>query len=130
MSTLPPGRRGLRISLLAGAAYDLILGFFVLILGRRVLEMMGHPLSEPEFYFSLATLPLFLLPVLYTIAAFSDSIAGFRPAVLWARAGGGLMIILLTGVHNPEAAWVFWCIGIIDLGWAGIHALMWREDAD
>ena len=125
MSGLPSDRRGLRISLVAGAAYDVALGVFILLVGRRVMDALGHPVPEPGFYYMLGALPLLVLPVLYASAARSSAIDAFRPAVLWARGGGGLLLLGLTLRLEPEPAWIFFTVGIADVLWAGIHRLLW-----
>jgi hypothetical protein len=119
-------RRALRASLLAGAAYDLALGLFILVLGPPVMTGLGSPIQGSTFLFRLAALPLFVLPVLYAVAARSPAVDAFRPAVLWARGGGGAFILALTAILHPGAAGVFTAIGLVDLGWAAIHALLWR----
>ena len=126
MSGLPSDRRGLRISLAAGAAYDLALGGFILLAGKRVMAALGHPVPEPGFYYTLGALPLLILPVLYGSAARSSAIDAFRPAVLWARGGGGLLLLGLTQRLGPEPAWIFLTIGLLDIGWAVVHRVLWR----
>jgi hypothetical protein len=124
---VPADRKPLRQSLVLGAGYDLILGAYILILGRPTLEALGHPVPEPGFYFLLAALPLLLLPALYVSAARSEALDAFRPAVLWARGGGGAFILLLVLTLQPEASWLFLVIGVLDLGWALLHQFLWRH---
>jgi hypothetical protein len=124
---IPPDRRGLRVSLVAGAGYDLFLGAFIFLAGRWAMEALGHPVGDPGFYFLLAGLPLLILPVLYMTAARSAAIGAFRPAVLWARGGGGLLIVLLTLWLRPGVAWLFFGIGLLDLAWALLHRTLWRS---
>jgi hypothetical protein len=127
MTESPLPRRALRISLLGGAVYDLVLGCLILVQGGRIMDALGAPVTGFSFYFALASTPLFILPVLYSVAAFSDPMDGFRAPVLWARGGGGLFIVLLVILHRPGAAWVFVLIGLADLGWAVLHASLWRS---
>ena len=127
MMALPADRKPLRQSLVVGAAYDLVLGVYILILGRPTLEALGHPVPEPGFYFLLAALPLLLLPALYLSAARSESLNAFRPAVLWARGGGGAIVLLLTLSLQPAVSWLFLAIGALDLGWAVLRRLLWRH---
>jgi hypothetical protein len=124
--TEAPERKALRRSLVAGAVYDLVLGCFILVVGSRVMASLGHPVTGFEFYFTLAAAPLLLLAVLYAVAAVSRPIDVFRAPVLWARGGGGVIILLLTAVHRPGAAWLFFVIGAVDLLWAALHAALWR----
>lgn len=130
MIDTPLPRRALRISLLGGAAYDLLLGCLVLFGGGPIMAALGHPVTGYAFYFALASAPLFVLPVLYGVAALSESPDGFRAPVLWARGGGGLLIVLLAILHRPGAAWLFVLIGGLDLGWAVLHAVLWRSRPD
>lgn len=127
MTDSPLPRRALRISLLGGAVYDLLLGCLILISGQGIMDALGSPVTGFPFYFALAAAPLFILPVLYSVAAFSDPIDGFRAPVLWARGGGGLFVILLVILHRPGAAWLFVLIGVMDLAWAVLHAVLWRS---
>jgi hypothetical protein len=129
MITWASDRGALRLTLVLGAAYDLALALFILTLGRRVLSALGHPVPEPGFYFTLATLPLLLFPVLYVAAAWAEDIDAFRAPVLWARAGGGLILLVFTVVLRPGAMWLFLLISLIDLVWAGLHAGLWRGRA-
>jgi hypothetical protein len=78
------------------------------------------------FLFSLAALPLLILPVLYVAAARAEDLDEFRPPVLWARTGGGLMLILFTLIHSPGAAWIYVLVGGLDLAWAVVHFFLWR----
>lgn len=115
---------------MAGAAYDLGLGAYTLLFGRRTMEALGHPVPEPGFYFAMGALPLLVLPVLYATAARSPALDAFRPAVLWARGGGGMLLLSLTVRLQPAAAWLPATIGILDLAWAGLHRLLWRPAKD
>lgn len=125
--SLPPDRKPLRRSLVFGAVYDLVLGVYILILGRPTMEAWGHPVPEPGFYFLLGSLPLLVLPMLYLSAARSEALDAFRPAVLWARGGGGGLVLLLTLTLHPAVSWMFLTIGILDLGWALLHRILWRH---
>jgi hypothetical protein len=122
-------RGPLRLTLVLGAAYDLALALFILTAGRRVLAGLGHPVPEPGFYFTISILPLVILPVLYVAAAWAQDVDAFRAPVLWARAGGGLMLLVFTLVLRPGAMWLFVLISVIDLVWAGVHAALWRGSA-
>jgi hypothetical protein len=119
-------RRALRRSLYLGAVYDLLLGLFVLTAGARVLAALGQPLPD-RLHFHLALLPLVLLPALYVSAARATDPDPFRPAVLWARTGGGVLILLATALWRPEAVWIYASIGVGDLAWAGVHWGLWRR---
>lgn len=119
--------RGLRLSLRLGAAYDLALALFILSVGPAAMARMGAPLPEgAAFYYRLASLPLILLPALYLAAASAREPDPFRPAVLWARGGGGLFLIALTLLHAARPAWLFLGIGLGDLLWGALHAALWR----
>ena len=119
-------RTWLRRSLVAGAVYDLVLGLFVLTLGPDLMARLGHPLSVAAlFYFRLAALPLCILPIVYISAARSPHVDAFRIPVLGLRGlGGGLVLASL--LLGPEPAWLFLAIGFGDLGWAMLHAFLWR----
>lgn len=130
MTESPLPRRALRVSLLGGAVYDLLLGCTILFAGEGIMDALGAPVSGFPFYFALASIPLFILPVLYSVAAFSHPMDGFRAPVLWARGGGGLLIILFVILHRPGAAWLFTVIGLVDLGWAVLHAALWRSSPE
>lgn len=131
MSRLPPERRALRLSLAAGASYDLVLGIAILVVGEPLLAALGSPAVEPAYYLYLGALPLFILPVLYGAAALSEeSLDAFRLPVLWARGGGGAVLMLLTVFHEPPASWLFHVIGAADLLWATVHAYLWRASSD
>ncbi len=119
--------RALRTSLLAGAAYDLALGLFILVFGPRAMAGLGSPVTGSEFYFHLAALPLLVLPVLYAGAARSPAVDAFRPSVLWARGGGGAFVLILAALLRPVGAGVFVAVGAADLGWALVHAVLWRS---
>jgi hypothetical protein len=123
---LPADRLALRRSLLAGALYDALLGTVVLLAGTALRRAMGAPVSDP-FHFQLAALPLFLLPVLYLAAARAADPDPFRPAILWARGGGGACLLVLVAAHRPPAPWLYVVIGALDLGWALLHAALWRR---
>jgi hypothetical protein len=121
----PSDRRALRGSLALGAIYDILLALLLLSSGERILDRLGHPVQEP-FFFSLAALPLLLLPVLYVAAARAEDLDEFRPPVLWARTGGGFILILFTLILTPGAAWIYLLVGGVDLTWAGVHFFLWR----
>jgi len=125
VNMFPSDRRSLRVSLALGAIYDILVALFILSAGERVLDRLGYPVEEP-FFFSLAALPLLILPVLYVAAARAEDLDEFRPPVLWARTGGGLILVLFTLIHSPGAAWVFLLLGALDLGWAALHFSLWR----
>jgi len=122
---LPSDRRALRLSLAGGALYDVLLAVLLLTAGERILARLGHPVQEPFFFF-LAALPLLLLPVLYVAAARAEDLDEFRPPVLWARVGGGAMVILFTLVLRPPVLWLYLLVGGLDLAWAAIHFSLWR----
>ena len=122
-----PSLRPLRRSLLAGAAYDLALGLFIVLAGPRVFEWLGHPLGEAQFHFALGALPLFVLPVLYHGAARAGDTEPFRIPVLWARAGGGGLILLGVLLFQPPLAWIYVAVGLGDWAWAILHLGLWRR---
>jgi hypothetical protein len=122
---IPSDRRALRMSLALGGIYDLLLALVILTAGERMMAGMGHPVRD-SFYFALAVLPLLLLPVLYVTASRAETIDEFRPPVLWARVGGGFIVILFALIFSPRAAWLFFLIGGLDLVWAGVHLALWR----
>ena len=124
----PPARRGLRRSLAAGGVYDLALGIFILLAGRPVMAGLGHPVPDhAAFYFALGALPLLLLPALYVAASRAADLGPFRLPALWARAGGGGMLVFLSIAFRPEPIWIFLAIGILDGMWAALHAILWRR---
>lgn len=123
-------RLPLRRSLRAGAVYDILLGFVIVATGPGLLRALGHPLSDGAlFYFHLASLPLWILPVLYWTASRAVDPDPFRGPVLWARGAGGAAILFLVFAIPPEVRWIFAAIGVIDLGWAVLHAALWRRSA-
>ena len=119
-------RRALRRSLGAGALYDLVLGLGILLAGPELGDALGAPVRDP-FHFHLAALPLLLLPALYGAAARAADPDPFRPAVLWARGGGGALLLAFTAAFRPEAPAVYVAIGALDLAWAALHAALWRR---
>lgn len=126
-----PSRRGLRASLVAGAVYDAALGLFILLAGPGAMAGLGHPLTgDSPFYFRLAALSLLLLPVLYLAAARSPGVDAFRAPVLWARGGGGAIVLILAAILRPAPAWLFVLLGTADLAFALVHAFLWRRPAD
>jgi hypothetical protein len=122
------GLRGLRVSLLAGAAYDLALGAFVLVWGERIMDGLGHPLGVSRPFFLMASLPLFLLPAVYVGAAAARDTLPFRLPVLWARGGGGVGLFLLTVLGKPPVPWLFLGFAVLDVGWALLHLALWRRN--
>jgi hypothetical protein len=88
---------------------------------------LGAPVDEFRFHFYLSALPLLVLAVLYATAARAADPDPFRVPVLWARAGGGALLVLLALFLNPPAAGLFVLVGGIDLGWAVLHALLWAR---
>ncbi len=117
----------LRASLRAGAVYDLALGLFIVFRGLWALERMGYPRPHPVFLFYLSALVLFLLPALYLAAARAPEVAPFRAPVLWARGGGGFLVVLLAVLFPPDGAWVYLAVGAADLLWAALHAGLWNR---
>lgn len=130
MSSFPPHRRALRLSLAAGAVYDLVLGLVILVAGEKLLAALGSPGVEPRFYLYLGALPLLLLPALYLVAARSAAVDAFRPAVVWARGGGGSILILLTVLLGPPVPGLFMAIGVADLLWLAVHLRLWAASRD
>jgi hypothetical protein len=126
MSIVQDGRL-LRGSLAAGALYDLILGLFMLMAGPSTLSRLGQPLEGPALYwFYLSALPLFLLPFLYVTAAHSPHLDAFRTPVLAMRGLGGALVLASLWL-GPRPAWLVALIGLVDLGWAGLYFLLWRQ---
>jgi len=123
-----PAYKTLRATLVWGGAYDLGLGLFILFAGEPVLAALGHPLGGARFHFLLGALPLFILPALYFGAARADEVGAFLPPVLWARGCGGGLLIALTVIAAPPAAWIYLAIGAADFVWAGIHAWLWLRE--
>ncbi len=120
------GREGaLRGSLVAGAAYDLVLGAFILAAGPAVLAALGAPVPPGAFHLRLAALPLLVLPALYLAAARAPDPGPFRFPVLWARSAGGAILLLLALAARPGAAWLYLVLGSVDLGWGVLHAVLW-----
>ncbi len=120
-------RVGLRRSLIAGAAYDVALAAFILLAGGDMLARLGAPLPLGAlFFFRLSALPLLLLPALYLSAAVAGDPGPFRPAVLWARGGGGAILIALALLHRPQPLWLFLGVGVVDVAWWVLHATLWR----
>jgi hypothetical protein len=117
----------LRRSLIAGAAYDVVLAAFILLAGDDALARLGAPLPAGAlFFFRLAALPLLLLPALYLAAAVAGDPGSFKAAVLWARGGGGAILIGLALLHRPQPLWLFLGVGVADLAWCAVHGLLWR----
>jgi len=125
LTPFPASRRGLRRSLVAGAFYDAALGLFILIAGPGAMAALGHPVAGSSFFFRLAALPLLLLPWLYVAAARAEAIDLFRGSVLWVRGAGGLFVLLLAGFLRPAPLALFAAIGIVDLVFCALHALLW-----
>jgi hypothetical protein len=98
------------------------------LFGPRVLVALGHPVPDPVYLFYLSALALFVLPVLYLTAARAAAVDPFRAPVLWARAGGGVFILLFTLLFPPPAAWVYFAVAAADLVWASAHAALWNRD--
>ena len=121
-------RRPLRRSLVAGAVYDLALGLFIVLFGPRALVALGYPVPDPVFLFYLSGLALFILPVLYGAASRAAQVDPFRAPVLWARAGGGAFILLVTLLFPPPGAWIYAGVAAADLVWAAVHAALWNRD--
>lgn len=92
-----------------------------------MLTRLGAPLPDGTlFFFRLSALPLLLLPALYLSAAVAGDPGPFRPAVLWARGGGGAILIGLALIHIPQPLWLFLGLGAADLVWCAVHGLLWR----
>jgi hypothetical protein len=120
-------RSGLRRSLIAGAVYDVALALFIVFAGEGAVARLGAPLPAGAlFFFRLAALPLLLLPALYLAAAAAGDPGPFKAAVLWARGGGGAILIGLALLHRPEPLWLFLGVGVADLAWWAVHGLLWR----
>ena len=121
------GRTALRRSLMAGAVYDLCLGAFVLVLGPWMMARLNEPLDGPAlYYFRLSALPLCVLPLVYFAAARSVHVDAFRLPVLGLRGLGGALV-LASLVLGPRPAWLVLTIGLLDLAWAWLHAMLWRR---
>jgi len=120
-------RSGLRRSLIAGAVYDLALALFIVFAGEGTVARLGAPLPAGTlFFFRLAALPLLLLPALYLAAAAAANPGPLMAAVLWARGGGGAILIGLALLHRPQPLWLFLGVGAADLAWCAVHGLLWR----
>jgi hypothetical protein len=112
---------------MAGAVYDVALGLFILFGGTWMFGALGHPRPEPVYLLYLATLPLFLLPALYVAAARAAEVDAFRVPVLWARGGGGWLVILLALLFPPPGAWIYVAVGVGDLVWLVVHLALWNR---
>ena len=125
MSARIHDRVALRRSLVLGALYDVILGLFMLLAGAWVMQRLGQPLEGPALYwFRLSALPLCILPVVYLNAARSPHLDAFRVPVLALRGLGGALV-LASMLLGPRPAWLVLCVGLADLGWAGLYAYLW-----
>ncbi|NNF08438.1 MAG: hypothetical protein HKN21_16880 [Candidatus Eisenbacteria bacterium] len=117
----------LRRSLIFGAIYDLAVGLTILLWFPGLFLWLNLEPPEDRFLLYLSVLPLMVLPVLYWRAATTRDALRYRIPVLWARGGGGAMILALTLWLKPEGTWVYLSIGAIDIGWAFLHAVLYRR---
>ncbi len=104
-----------------------MLAVFILFVGDDALARLGAPLpADALFFFRLSVLPLLLLPALYLAAATAGDPGPFKAAVLWARGGGGAILICLALLHRPQPLVLFLGLGAADLAWCSVHGLLWR----
>ena len=111
----------LRRTLWAGAAYDVALGLFILFGSPAAFRALGYTGAPDSPFYSLSTLPLFVLPLVYVAAARARDTREFRLPVLGARLLGGLLVIGWVLWQRPEAPAVYVTIGVVDWVWAGLH---------
>ena len=104
------------------AVYDLVGAVLIVWMPAWLLDAFSHPLPAEPFLFRLSALPLFLMPVIYLMAAAAPiaqphmTRASFRVRVL-----GGLAILLLVFWQQPAVATPYVLFGVGDLLWAVIY---------
>ena len=59
-------------------------------------------------------------------ASRTEHIDVFKMPVLWARDGGGVLVIALCFWLRPPAPYVYWLIGIVDICWGVLHFQLWK----
>jgi hypothetical protein len=113
---------GLRSSLIAGAIYDALLGFGMLLQLQRLADFLSLKLPPQLLYPRSVGVLLVALGLFYFLAAAdcARSLRGAAGAVV-VRAGGGAFV-LGHGIVDGEFAIVG--MGLVDLAWAALHLVL------
>ncbi|MEM1179838.1 MAG: hypothetical protein AAGM22_15935 [Acidobacteriota bacterium] len=131
MSTAPsePSRhafflRWLKISLVAGAVFDVILAAVIVAapeLPERLLEV--RPPGE-SFYLWLFAVFLLMLSAFYFYAAYDPRAysGNIRVAIIGRTAG---FCVMCAGAIVDPSLWGLYVLGACDLTFAGLHAIFW-----
>ncbi|HET9232704.1 MAG TPA: hypothetical protein VFP10_01030 [Candidatus Eisenbacteria bacterium] len=99
----------------------------MLTLGPRTMTLLGEPLEGHALYFfRLSALPLCILPLVYMTASRSSHLDAFRGPVLGLRGLGGALVLASLAL-GPRPAWLVLAIGLVDLAWAALHAMLWKR---
>ena len=99
----------------------------MLTLGPWAMRLLGEPLEgQALYFFRLSALPLCILPLVYMTASRSPHLDTFRIPVLGLRGLGGALV-LVSLAFGPRPAWLVAAIGLLDLGWAAVHAILWKR---
>jgi len=114
--------RIVRATMLAGAAYDLVLAAFVLASPATLAGLLGLEMPGQQIYLRLlgvflAGVPAFyLMPVLHPGRYFGNVVA----ASLLRALGGAFLVIAVLGYGEPKP---FLLLAAIDLAFAAAHYL-------
>ncbi len=117
--------RLLRISLIAGALYDLIFAVVMVLAPRLPEHLLGLPQPGERYYLWLIAILLSMLAACYLLAAYDPvSYRGNIVIAILGRGLGGLVLLFATFNGRPDLAGLI-PLGIADLTFATAHAAFW-----
>lgn len=116
--------RMLRITLLTGAAYDLVFAAAMLLFPEVPARWLRLPLPGEDFYLWLLAILLTMLASCYLLAAYDPiSYQGIVSVAIFGRAAGAAAFAIAAW-ERPELA-ALWGLAGADLAFALGHAVFW-----
>lgn len=116
--------RALRISLIAGALYDVAFAVVLVVAPTLPERILSLPQPGETFYLWLLAVLLSMLAAFYLLAAWDPfSYHGNVAVAIGGRTAGGLVLLLAT-VGRPDLAGLL-PLAIGDLVFAALHAIFW-----
>ena len=117
--------RLLRLSLVAGALYDVFFAVIMVAAPRLPEHLLGLPQPGERFYLWLIAVLLVMLATCYLLAAYDPvSYRGNIVIAIVGRATGGLALLFATLYGRPDLEGLL-PLGVADLAFAALHAAFW-----
>ena len=116
-------RLSLRLSLLAGAIYDLIFAGLILLVPEKLAPLIGVPLPDDQFYLRFLSVFLVGLAAMYLLPAWApERYLGVILAAVLVRGLGCVFLCLAVAFHGRP--WGLAVLGGVDGLFALVHGIL------